>query len=209
MTLYEGLQVTLAPMLRAVWRMEVRGREHVPSGGAGIVVANHESQTDPFFLGAAVERPLHFVAKEELWAIPAVGWVLDRAGGIPIGRGRGDREAMGAAAARLAGGDLLAMFPQGTTIPRPGRAWLRGAARLALETGVPLVPVALVNTEKVLRPVKPQIGFPSVIVLIGKPIQVEVGAATIRVARELTDEVRAAVEDLRAPFAPPAHVSID
>jgi 1-acyl-sn-glycerol-3-phosphate acyltransferase len=207
MDLYQGLQATLAPAIRAVWRMQVRGREHVPAGGPGIVVANHESQTDPFFLGAAFERQLHFVAKEELWAVPGVGRLLERAGGIPIGRGRGDREAMGAAEARLAAGDLLAMFPQGTTIPHPERTWLRGAARLALLTGAPLVPVALVHTEKVLRPVRPKIGFPSVVVLIGEPIRVAPGPATIRAARELTADVRAAVDDLRAPFPPPAHVS--
>lgn len=209
MTLYEALQVTLAPAIRAVWRVQARGHEHVPAMGPGIVVANHESQTDPFFLGAAFERPLHFVAKEELWSIPGVGWALDRAGAIPIGRGRGDREAMGAAEERLVAGELLAMFPQGTTIPRPDRTWLRGAARLALQTGAPLVPVALVHTEKVLRPVRPKIGFPSVVVVIGEPIWVEPGAATIRAARELTAEVRARVEDLQAPFGAPAHVRID
>ncbi len=203
------LQATLAPAIRAGWRVRVRGHEHVPASGPGIVVANHESQTDPFFLGAAFERQLHFVAKEELWSIPAVGWTLERAGGIPIGRGRGDREAMSAAEERLVAGDLLAMFPQGTTIPRPGRTWLRGAARLALQTGALLLPVALVNTEKVFRPVRPKVGFPSVIVLIGEPLDVLPAPATIRAARELTAEVRAAVEDLRAPFDPPAHVRID
>jgi 1-acyl-sn-glycerol-3-phosphate acyltransferase len=208
-TLYELLQVTLAPAIRAVWRVQVRGREHVPESGPGIVVANHESQTDPFFLGAAFTRPLHFVAKEELWTFGPFGWGLDRAGAIPIGRGRGDYSAMEAAEARVAAGDLLAMFPQGTTIPRPKRTWLRGAARLALTTGAPLIPVALVHTEKVFRPVRPKVGFPSVLVLVGEPIQVERGAGTIRAARELTARVRAAVDDLRAPFDPPAHVRID
>jgi 1-acyl-sn-glycerol-3-phosphate acyltransferase len=169
MTLYELLQATLAPAIRAVWRVEVRGHEHVPETGPGIVVANHESQADPFFLGAAFHRPLHFVAKEELWGSRALAWGLDRAGGIPIGRGRGDREAMRAAEELLGAGGLLAMFPQGTTLPQPDRPWLRGAARLALQTGAPLLPVALVHTERVLRPVRPRLGLPAVVVLIGAP----------------------------------------
>jgi 1-acyl-sn-glycerol-3-phosphate acyltransferase len=207
-TLYEALQATLVPPIRHVWRVQVRGHEHVPDTGPGIVVANHESQTDPFFLGAAFERQLHFVAKEELWALPAVGWILAQLGGIPVGRGRGDREAMGAAEERLRTGELVAMFPQGTTIPRPDRVWLRGAARLALATGAPLIPVALVHTERVLRPVRPKVGLPSVVVLIGEPISVAPGPATISAARRLTADVRAAVEDLRAPFGPPAHVPL-
>ncbi|HJU47469.1 MAG TPA: hypothetical protein VJ689_05005, partial [Gaiellaceae bacterium] len=69
--------------------------------------------------------------------------------------------------------------------------------------------VALVHTEKVLRPVRPRVGLPSVIVLVGEPIGVAPGAATIRAARELTAAARAAVEDLRATFDPPAHVRLD
>lgn len=206
MTAYRALQATLVPAIRAVWRLQVRGGQHVPGEGPAVVVANHESQTDPLFLGAAFTRQLRFVAKDELWSVPILGWTLERLGAIPIGRGRGDHDAMAAARARLAAGELVALFPQGTTIPRPDRAWLRGAARLALATGAPIVPVALVHTERVLRPVRPRVGFPSVVVLVGEPIAVAPGAPTIRAARELTAQARAAVEDLRASFDPPAHV---
>lgn len=208
MNAYEALQATLVPAIRAVWRVQVRGREHVPASGPAIVVANHESQTDPFFLGTAVARPLCFVAKEELWRLGPVGRAMDALGAIPLRRGRGDHAALGAAEERLADGALVVLFPQGTTIPRGERPWLRGAARLALRTGVPILPVALVNTERVLRPARPKVGLPTVLVLIGEPIPVEAGEATIRAARELTAEVRAAVEDLRAPFPPPAHVAL-
>jgi 1-acyl-sn-glycerol-3-phosphate acyltransferase len=192
-----------------VWRLQVRGVERVPAGGPGIVVANHESMTDPFFLGSAIPRQLHFVAKEELWRFAPVGAVMDALGAIRVGRGRGDHGALAAAEERLAAGELVVLFPQGTTIPRGERPWLRGAARLALRTGAPILPVALVHTEKVLRPVRPRVGLPSVIVLVGEPITVEPGAATIRAARELTAAARAAVEDLRATFDPPAHVRLD
>jgi 1-acyl-sn-glycerol-3-phosphate acyltransferase len=208
-TPYEALQATLVPAITYVWRLQVRGAEHVPAAGPGIVVANHESMTDPFFLGSAVPRQLHFLAKEELWRHAPVGAVLDALGAIRVGRGRGDHGALAAAEEHLAAGELVVLFPQGTTIPRGERPWLRGAARLALRTGAPILPVALVHTEKVLRPVRPRVGLPSVIVLVGEPIGVAPGAATIRAARELTAAARAAVEDLRATFDPPAHVRLD
>jgi 1-acyl-sn-glycerol-3-phosphate acyltransferase len=104
---------------------------------------------------------------------------------------------------------VIVLFPQGTTIPRGERPWLRGAARLALATGAPILPVAIVDSEKALRPAKLKIGFPRVKVIVGEPIAVTPGRATIAVARELTDQVRLAIDDLRSPYPPPAHVRLD
>jgi 1-acyl-sn-glycerol-3-phosphate acyltransferase len=98
-------------------------------------------------------------------------------------------------------GAALAVFPQGTVLGHADRPWLRGAARLALTTGAPLLPVCLVDTEKALRPVRVRVGFPSVQVLFGEPIVVEPGPATIAVAKELTERVREAVAGLRAQAA--------
>ena len=106
----------------------------MPSGPS-IVVANHDSLADPFLLGTALERPLRFLAKEELWANRPVGRVLDSLGGIPVRRGRGDLEALAAAGEALRAGHAVAIFPQGTVLGSDGRPWHRGAARLALATG--------------------------------------------------------------------------
>ena len=151
MTLYRAVRAVLAPILRLVWRLEVVGAENMPAGPA-IVVANHDSLSDPFFLGAALERPLHFLAKRELWANRVVGRLLDGLGGIPVERRRGDLTAVAALARVLERGDVVAIFPQGTVLGVDERPWQRGAARLALTTGAPLVPVAIVGAADVLRP---------------------------------------------------------
>jgi 1-acyl-sn-glycerol-3-phosphate acyltransferase len=205
--LYRVLELTVAPVVRTIWRLDVRGAELVPSGPL-VVVANHESLADPFFLGAGMARQLRFLTKEELFRGPFAR-VVRAAGGISVGRGRGDRGAVAAGVRALEQGAAVAVFPQGTVLGRADRPWLRGAARLALMTGAPLLPVCLVNTEKALRPVKVKIGFPSVKVLFGEPIAVEPGPATIAAAKALTEQVRLAVEALQAPFGPPDRSHMD
>ncbi len=97
MTLYRVVHSVAGPAVRTVWRLEVLGAENVPDGPA-IVVANHDSLSDPFFLGAAVDRPLRFLAKRELWRNGLVGRVLDGLGAIPVERSRGDVGAVAVAA---------------------------------------------------------------------------------------------------------------
>jgi 1-acyl-sn-glycerol-3-phosphate acyltransferase len=201
--LYRAVQLVVGPLVRTVWRLQVRGEDRMPAGPV-VVVSNHESIIDPFFLGSAFARPLHFLTKEELYRGP-VAPLLRALGGIRVARGRGDREAVAAGVRALEQGAAVAVFPQGTVLGRDDRPWLRGAARLALMTGAPLLPVCLVDTEKALRPVKVRIGFPSVKVLVGEPIAVEPAPATIATAKALTEQVRLAVEELRAPYGPPAH----
>lgn len=197
MRLYRLLQVAAAPVIRAVWRLEVDGARHVPAGPV-IVVANHDSLSDPFFLGAAFERPLRFLAKRELWRNRAVGRVLDGLGGIPVDRRRGDVGAVAAAAKALGRGAAVAIFPQGTVLGPPDRPWQRGAARLALTTGAPIVPVAIVGADAVLEPGTRRPRRTRVRVVIGPPLVVERRDPTIPATRELTERLREAVEELRA-----------
>jgi 1-acyl-sn-glycerol-3-phosphate acyltransferase len=184
-------------VVRAVWRLEVDGAEHVPAGPV-IVVANHDSLSDPFFLGAALERPLRFLAKRELWRNRVAGRLLDGLGGIPVDRRRGDVGAVAAVAQALERGAAVAIFPQGTVLGSPDRAWQRGAARLALTTGARVVPVAIVGADAVLRPGTRLPRRARVRVVIGPPIVVQRTDPTIPATRELTERLRKAVEALRA-----------
>jgi 1-acyl-sn-glycerol-3-phosphate acyltransferase len=196
-SLYGAVRSVAAPLIRAIWRLDVDGAAHLPAGPA-IVVANHDSLSDPFFLGAAIERPLRFLAKRELWRYGLAAWLLDHLGGIPVERSRGDVGAVAASAQALERGAAVAIFPQGTVLGPPDRAWQRGAARLALATGAPLVPVAIVGADAVLRPGTRLPRRARVKVVIGSPITVERTSATIPATRELTDRLREAVEALRA-----------
>jgi 1-acyl-sn-glycerol-3-phosphate acyltransferase len=195
MTAYRIARSVLGPVIRAAWGARPEGRIPLPSGPL-VVVSNHDSLADPFFLGTALDRPLRFLAKEELWANHVVGRLLEGLGGIPVRRGRGDLEAMAAAAEALRAGDVVAVFPQGTVLGSDARPWLRGAARLALATGAPLVPVRIVGAERALPPGSRLPRLARVRVVVGEPISVEPGPATIVAARELTERVRRAVDSL-------------
>src|SRR6478672_1004958 len=120
-----------------LYRVELNGRERIPTGGPAILVANHESMIDPWLLGLVTPRPVRFMAKAELWEHAATRWVMEGFGAFPVSRGLGDRDAVGHGAELLAAGEVLGIFPQGTCLPYRRRPWLRGAARLALSTGTP------------------------------------------------------------------------
>lgn len=198
MTLYGVVRGVLGPAFRRVWRVDVIGAENVPAGPA-IVVANHDSLSDPFFLAAALERPLRFLAKRELWRYRLAGRLLDALGGIPVERRRGDLDAVASAARALEDGAAVAIFPQGTVLGPADRPWQRGAARLALTTGAPIVPVAIVGAADVLRPRTRVPRLARVRVVIGSPIVVARTTPTIPASRALTERIRDRVSALSVP----------
>lgn len=171
---------------RLLYRIEIDGR--VPPG-AVVVAANHESVLDPPLLALAARQPLHFLAKAELWRYPPGAWLMDALGGIPITRDRRDRDSLGRALELLEAGEAVAIFPEGTV---QGGGWTRGAARLALTAGVPLVPVRIVGSGRALS--RRRVGFPRVRLIVGEPIPVDRARPTVAAARALTDRV---VESVR------------
>jgi 1-acyl-sn-glycerol-3-phosphate acyltransferase len=194
-SLYGTLRTVVGPVLRLAWRLEVHGADRIPRGPV-IVVANHDSLADPFVLGAALDRPLRFLAKQELWSNRVVGRVLDALGGIPVERATGDVAAVAVAGRALAAGAAVAIFPQGTVLGPSDRPWQRGAARLALTSGAPLVPVAIVGASEGLRPGTRLPRLTRVRIVVGEPIVVDPVQPTIPLTRELTARLRTAVEGL-------------
>jgi 1-acyl-sn-glycerol-3-phosphate acyltransferase len=204
--LYRVLEwIGFRPFFSRLYRVDLRGVERIPLEGGVILTPNHESMIDPWLLGLTTARPIRFMAKAELWEIPGVRWVMEKFGTFPVARGTGDQQAFGRAAQLLTDGQILGIFPQGTCLPFQNRRWYRGAAKLALATGSPIVPVCIVGSERALRPGKFKIGFPRVVVLVGHPIEVVQGKPTLAAAKELTLQIENAVEALRAPYGPPAH----
>ena len=189
---FETYRRVVAPVVRVVYRLEVRGQEHVPPVGPLVIAANHDSVLDPFVLAAAISRPTRYLGKAELWRVPLLRLWLDNVEAIPVERGRSDALAIESAVAALRAGEVVGIFPEGG-VAREG-PWLRGAARMALATGAPLLPVRLLETRKALG--RGQIGFPRLAALIGEPIAVERTSPTAELARELTDRLQAAVEAL-------------
>jgi 1-acyl-sn-glycerol-3-phosphate acyltransferase len=200
---YRMIAGTLRWPVRLAYRIEREGWERVPRDGPAVLAANHESLLDAFFLPTATRRVVHYMAKAELFRNPILRLLMNGAGAFAVERGAADRSAINDGLGLLDRGELVGIFPQGTCLPYRERPWRRGAARLALEAGAPLVPVCLVNTEKALRPHRLKIGLPKVHVLVGEPLSPE------GTAPELTSRLEAAVEALRAPHGPPDHVWID
>ena len=177
---------------RRLYRVQITGAQRIPARGAAILVANHESMFDPWLLALATPRPVRYMAKAELWRIPLVARVLEAFGAFPVERGTGDGSAMSRAASLLHAGEVIAIFPQGTSKQLPGRVFHRGAARLALATGAPIVPVRLVGTRGFPRP-----GRRATSVHVGEPIVVEPVKPTVAAARELTARLEQALAAAR------------
>ena len=189
---YERYRRSLTPIVRAAYRLEVRGHDQVPSVGPLVIAANHDSMLDPFVLATAITRPIRYLGKSELWRVPVLRWWLDSVEAIPVERKRNDIAAISAAIAALEAGEVVGIFPEGGVM-HEGR-WLRGAARMALATGAPLLPVRLLDTKKALG--RSHVGFPPLAALIGAPIPVARTTPTVELARALTDRLQAAVEEL-------------
>ena len=162
----------------------------VPPGPC-VVAANHESLLDPLLLALAADQPLHYLAKEELWRTRPGAWLAAAYGAIPVARGRGDRAALERAGAVLEAGETVGIFPEGAV--RDG-VWSRGAARLAIAHGVPLVPVRIVGSARALS--RRRIGLPRIRIVVGESIPVERAVPTVAAARALTDALRERVRTL-------------
>jgi glycerol-3-phosphate dehydrogenase (NAD(P)+) len=186
---YWLVRALLQPFFHIYFRMSRIGREHIPADGPVILAANHRSFLDPFVIACMSRRPLYYVAKKELFANKLIAWFLNSLGAFPIDRGNGDEDAMATAREILARGDAVLIFPEGTRI-RPGTlgAPRRGVGRLALESGAPVVPVAVIGTEAVrrgwrIRPHKVAIraGAPLRFPLVAAPSAQLAGAVTERI----------------------------
>ena len=189
---YEAYRRACTPAIRALYRLEVRGQENIRRTGPLIVTGNHDSVLDPFIMAASIPRAIHFLGKSDLWRYPVLRWWLRSVEAIPVVRGGSDAGAIESAVAALEAGEVVGIFPEGG-VRRDG-PWLRGAARMALETGAPLLPVRFLNTRRALG--RRSFGFPRVVALIGAPIAVDRTTPTSELARELTDRLQAAVAAL-------------
>jgi 1-acyl-sn-glycerol-3-phosphate acyltransferase len=203
---YWLLKVVLTPVFHLLWRVRVEGREHVPATGGAILAANHQSFCDSLFLPLVVPRKVTYLAKAEYFDSPRTAWFFRAVGQIPIRRGSGKEaeRALETAAAALAEGRLVAIYPEGTrSLDARVHRGRTGVARLSRERGVPVVPVGITGTVDV-QPVGKRLMRPgrTVVVAFGPPMRM---APTADPLHPLEDhdhrECRAFTDDLMHEIA--------
>ncbi len=209
MNLYPLVDRLTRPLMMHAYKISILGGERIPASGGCILASNHESILDPWFLGTATPRQVHYLTKSELFRYPVLRQILEGLGCIPVRRGSDQGEAVDRGVEVLERGEVIGIFPQGTCLPHRERAFRRGAARLAIAAGAPLVPVLLVGTEHAIQPRTHKIGFPRVTIVVGEPLEVERREPTREAAAELTERLERAVAELRTPYAQPDHAWYD
>ncbi len=170
--------IFMGPLLALLGRPKIEGLEHVPQSGPAILASNHLAVADSFYLPLVVRRRITFLAKSEYFTGTGLKgwfkrWFFTVAGQVPIDRSNADsaQAALDTAERVLGQGKLLGMYPEGTRSP-DGRLYKgkTGLARLALETGVPVIPVAMIGTNVVNPPGSTMWRFGKVTVRFGKPM---------------------------------------
>ncbi|MCX7709613.1 MAG: 1-acyl-sn-glycerol-3-phosphate acyltransferase [Clostridia bacterium] len=153
--------------LSIFYRIEFIGKENIPEKGAAILYANHVSALDMFCIGFSIRRLIRWMAKEELFRIPVVGWITPRLGAFPVRRGKADVESIKTALHKLEEGHIVGIFPEGTRTKGrddiKGRA-KRGIVAIAMKSEIPLIPVAIDASYK---------PFTKVRIIFGEPFQLD------------------------------------
>jgi len=206
--LYDFLKrFAVRPLLRIFFKVDVQGLNNIPASGGAILASNHLSVSDSVFLPASLERSVVFLAKDDYFNGKGikgriVAWFFRNINQLPMDRSGGQKSAESLASAKSAlnEGKLLGIYPEGTRSPdgRLYRAKL-GVAKLALETGVPVIPVAMINTDKV-QPIGQRLPHPGRVgIKIGKALDfshLRAEAADPKVMRQVANEIRQAINRL-------------
>lgn len=149
--LLDAMRPIIRVFSRAVWRINYRGFENIPAEGGIVIAANHQTYVDPFWVGARVKRPVRFLAWSEAFQWPLVGKALQWLGAWPIVLDRGNPTAHRRSLQWLRAGGAVMIFPEGQRAYSDGEfsRFKAGAVRLALEAGVPVLPVTIRGGQRV------------------------------------------------------------
>jgi 1-acyl-sn-glycerol-3-phosphate acyltransferase len=198
--LYNLVAVLSWPVLYGLFRLRARGYERLPADSGYVLACNHVSSFDPWPLGMPLwpRHFLRFMAKSELYWWPLT-IVLDAAGAFPVRRGQADAEAIETAVRLAREGHIVTMFPEGTRrtkglVKRHEARPRSGAARIALEAGVPLVPAAVAGTDRLLRLGPLRVAYGEPVVMEDLRTSDDLRSA----AQEATDRLMARIAELEA-----------
>lgn len=189
---YNVAWLLVCPLFRLYTRMTINGREHLPASGAFVLAPVHRSYVDTPVAGCITRRRLHFMGKREMWKYRPIGWVFSALGSFPVDRGAADREAIRRSLAVLEMGEGLVLFPEGERKSGPVvQPLMDGAVYIAVKAGVPIVPVGIAGTEKVM-PKKARFVYPRKVHLeIGPPILPPTAPPGGRLPRSAVSDVSA------------------
>jgi 1-acyl-sn-glycerol-3-phosphate acyltransferase len=192
--------ILIGPWLKLLFRPSVEGLEHLPADGPAILASNHLSFSDSIFLPLVVDRHITFLAKSDYFNTPGLkGWAtklfMSAAGQVPVDRsgGRASEAAISTGVRILNSGELLGIYPEGTRSP-DGRLYRgkTGVARMALEAKVPVIPVAMIDTDKIQPPGRVWPTIMRVRIAIGEPLdfsRYEGMEGDRFILRSMTDEI--------------------
>ena len=200
--IYDFARMVLTPPCLLLYRARAIGAANVPRTGPVILAPNHFSQWDHFFAGVFLRRKVRFMAKSQLFSNPLIEWIFFHGGAFPIRRGHHDEEAFKTAYTILERGGCMLMYPEGGRSRTGGLGEPRpGVGRIALQSGVPVVPVAIHGSLGVRKWRK--FGSPKVTVQFGEPMTFDVVAEPTReqqmeVATQVFERVREMYDRLEA-----------
>jgi len=197
--IYAVTNVVLTVLLKVFYRFSVIGRENLGTGPV-VVVANHTSYLDPVVIGVAAPRAVYFMAKEELFNVPVLGWYIKQLHAFPVKRESVDRAMLRTALGHLKKNRAVLIFPEGTRSRDDLGEALSGAAFIAHKAGVNIVPAAISGAGSVLPPGAKIPRFPRISVRFGAPIELRgpgdrkalIGQATERMMSEISSMLKKA-----------------
>jgi 1-acyl-sn-glycerol-3-phosphate acyltransferase len=201
---YGILRAFLTPFLMILFRPKVKGLRNVPGNGPVIIASNHLSFSDSIFMPLVVPRKVTFLAKSEYFTSPGPKGLLKKLtfialGQVPVDRsgGRRSEAALITGLKILAEGKCLGIYPEGTRSP-DGRLYKgrTGIARLAIESGAPIIPVAMFNTEKIqpTGTVVPKVM--RVEMIFGQPMYFEGDSTDLLHLRDVTDKIMSTIQEM-------------
>jgi 1-acyl-sn-glycerol-3-phosphate acyltransferase len=153
-------------------RTTIIGKENIPKSGAFLLAPIHRSNIDTPLAAAVTSRRMRFMGKDTIWKIAPIGWIVSALGAFPVSRGTADREALRRCVAVLEAGEPLVLFPEGTRQSGPVVYPLfDGATYVAAKAGVPIIPVGIGGSERVMPKGSKMIYPRKCVVVIGEPIQ--------------------------------------
>ncbi|MFM1790412.1 MAG: hypothetical protein RLZZ526_739 [Actinomycetota bacterium] len=197
---YSVVRNLLVFLCVVVTRVRVIDRHKVPTSGAFILAPIHRSNIDSPLASAVTRRRMRFMGKDSLWRIRPIGWVLSALGGFPVSRGTADREALKRCIAVLESGEPLVLFPEGTRQFGPKvHPLFDGAAYVAVKAGVPIVPVGIGGSERVMPKGSKMIYPRKCVMIIGDPIVAErdsEGRVPRSAVKDVTERLSVALQEL-------------